>query len=434
LETPTSPAPGPLDRARAFWTSLNAAYRQAAPPAILNVVSSGVRAATRAGWSLFVPYFLPVDSYGVYSVFQTTATAVTQAAVLGTPQTILREPNRELPMLGLFLHSLSIALVVLLVMALTIARYNWLFQILVAGSAISMILYLQFTMRAKSRFQFARVLRAESIGTAVFVAGVLGIGIAAWSFGRGWVDYSVMGGVEILATTAIVIGLLTGHAGRLTPAERSVRETRRFLPSVYSVGIVVLFDVIIWRRLEVYFLQQSPAGLQGVAVFGLATQLANVYLLVPGAMIEAWGPSFAKSYGVGTEEFFETLRAKLSAYRKLYALFVVGSIALTPFFILTVFHKYVAWKWYVTGFVATRVVCSYAGFHSATMYASRRERLLYAPVVIAAVIAIGSNLLLTLRWGIPGAIVAYGLTQLAVAVGTMIMSHRSRARMEAAQA
>jgi O-antigen/teichoic acid export membrane protein len=424
-----SPASGRLDQARTFWSTVRAAYRQSTPPAILNVVSSGMRAATRAGWSLFVPFMLPVEAYGVYSVFQTTVTAVMQASVLGTPQTILREPNRELPMLGLFLHSLTIALVVLLVMGLTIAKYNWPFQGLVAGSAITMILYLQLTMRAKSRFQFARVLRAEATGTVVFLAGILGISIASWTLGKGWVDYSVMGITEILATTAIVVSLLSGRTGRLTPSERSVRDTRRYLPSVYSVGIVVLFDVIIWRRLEVYFLQESPAGLQGVAVFGLATQLANLYLLVPGAMIEAWGPSFARSYGTGPREFIQTVEQKITNYRKLYALIVLGSVAATPLLIATVFHKYAAWTWYVTGFVATRVVCSYAGFHSATMYASRRERMLYAPVMIAAVVAIGSNLALTLRWGIPGAIVAYGLTQLTVAAGTLLVSHWSRSRM-----
>jgi hypothetical protein len=216
LETPISSSPGWADKARAFLPRLRAAYRQATPPATLNVVSSGVRAVTRAGWSLFVPYILPVGSYGVYSVFQTTATAVTQAAVLGTPQTILREPTRELPMAGLFLHSLSIATLVLLVLGVTVARYDWLFQALVAASTISMILYFQFMMRAKSRFRFAQVLRAEAFGSGVLVAAILAIGIGVWVAGRKWVDYPVMGGVEILASVAIVISLLSGKNDRLT--------------------------------------------------------------------------------------------------------------------------------------------------------------------------------------------------------------------------
>lgn len=78
--------------------------------------------------------------------------------------------------------------------------------------------------------------------------------------------------------------------------------------------------------------------------------------------------------------------------------------------------------------MATRVICSYAGFHSATLYASRRERLLYAPAAVGAVIAIVGNMLLTLRWGVPGAIVAYAMAQFAVAGGAMMAARWSRTR------
>ena len=409
---------------------MRAAYGQSTPPAILNVVSSGVRAATRAGWSIFVPIMLPVESYGVYSVFQTTVAAVTQGAVLGTPQTILREPHRELPMLGLFLHSLAIAAAVLVVLALTIARYDFAFQALVAAGAVATILYLQFAMRAKSRFQFGRVLRSEVLASAVFCAGILGIALVAWTGSRDAIDYRAMAAVEVLATAAIVVSLILGRNGRLTPAERSVSDTRRYLPSVYSVGILILFEVIIWRRLEVYFLQESPDGLQGVAVYGLATQLANIFLLFPMAMIEAWWPSFAKSFGASSRDYFDTISRKFPKYNLIYAVIVVGSICITPLLILTIFQKYAAWVWYVTGFVAIRVITSYSGFHSATLYASRRERCLYAPIGVAALVAIAANVVFTLRWGIRGAMVAFALTQVTVAAGTILASRRADARLK----
>jgi O-antigen/teichoic acid export membrane protein len=421
-----SSAPRWLEKARSFWPTLRSAYGQATPPAFLNVVSSGVRAATRAGWSLFVPYLLSVNAYGLYSVFQTTVIAVTQAGVLGSPQTILREPTRELPMAGLFLHSLSLAAAVLFILSFSVADYHWPFQVLVAGGAVAMILYLQLSMRAKSRFQFARVLRSEALGSVVFCSAILLISIAASRWGRGWIDYRIVGGVEILATGAILVSLLSGKEGRLSKFERGVRETRQHLASVYSVGVVVLFDVIIFRRLEVYFLEKSPSGLEGVAVFGLSAQIFTMFLLVPGAMIEAWGPSFARSHFTGRSEFLKTVRGKLVNYRKLYALIVLASISTPPLLIKIIFHKYDAWMWQITAFVAIRIVCSYASFHSATLYASRRERLLYGPVALGALVAITGNILLTLRWGVSGAIVAYGITQLTVASGTILMARYSR--------
>jgi hypothetical protein len=57
--------------------------------------------------------------------------------------------------------------------------------------------------------------------------------------------------------------------------------------------------------------------------------------------------------------------------------------------------------------------------------APRRERF-PAPVAVAAVVAIASNVVFTLRWGVSGAIVAYGLTQIAVAGGTMVVARWAR--------
>ena len=108
-----------------------------------------------------------------------------------------------------------------------------------------------------------------------------------------------------------------------------------------------------------------------------------------------------------------------------------GRLCATPLLILTIFRKYEAWIWSITAFVAIRVICSYPGFHSATLYASRRERLLYAPVAVAAVVAVVSNIAFTLRWGVSGAIVAYALTQIAVAGGTMVVAQWARRQASA---
>jgi hypothetical protein len=47
---------------------------------------------------------------------------------------------------------------------------------------------------------------------------------------------------------------------------------------------------------------------------------------------------------------------------------------------------------------------------------------------VGAVIAIVGNMLLTLRWGVPGAIVAYAMAQFAVAGGAMMAARWSRTR------
>ncbi|HET9233931.1 MAG TPA: hypothetical protein VFP10_07320 [Candidatus Eisenbacteria bacterium] len=396
------------------------------PHAFLNILSSGLRAGTRAGWSLFVPLVLSVPSYGIYSLFQATVASVTQIAILGTPHTILRQPTRELPLLGLFLHSLSLAVIGLLLFGFIVRQHGWLFYALVSAASITMILYLVLIARTKSRLQFGHVLRSEAMGSAVFVLAILSISVILRTKGPGSAQFPVMAGVEILAAGMVVVSLLSGTVGRLSPRERSIEGTRRDLSSVYSVGVVVLFDVILFQRLEVFFLERSPDGMEGVAAFGLAAQLMNVFLLVPFAVGETWAPRFARSFGTGPAEFLQTVKQKLHVYRRLYVVLVIGSVCATPLLVQGVFRKYAEWTWPITALVAIRILCSYIGFYSATLYASRRERFLYAPVIAGAVIALIANFLFTLRWGMSGAILAYGLTQLSVVAGMIVVIRRLR--------
>ena len=97
-----------------------------------------------------------------------------------------------------------------------------------------------------------------------------------------------------------------------------------------------------------------------------------------------------------------------------------ASILGPPLLVRLVFTHYAPWMWYVTGFAAIRVMCSFAGFYSAALYVTRGERWLYLPGLLGAVASIGFNALLTLRWGIRGAVIAFALTQIAVALATMI--------------
>ena len=85
--------------------------------------------------------------------------------------------------------------------------------------------------------------------------------------------------------------LLRGR--RPLPPDAPMPSSRAVFANVYTVGTLALMDVVLFRRLEVYFLERSPDGLTGVAVLGLSLQIATVALLVPTALLEAWQPRFA---------------------------------------------------------------------------------------------------------------------------------------------
>ena len=79
-------------------------------------------------------------------------------------------------------------------------------------------------------------------------------------------------------------------------------------------------------------------------------------------------------------------------------------------------------------FVAVRVVCASVGFYSAILYASGGHRALYLPAFTTAIVAIVGNALLTRPMGLPGAAIAFTLTQVTLAVLTVIAFHRTPPR------
>jgi O-antigen/teichoic acid export membrane protein len=398
---------------------------------VLNAAAAAARTAARGVWGIVVPAILPISGYGAYSVLQTTAGVVAQIGLLGTSQTILREPGRKVPIGGLLLHSLLLAGVALpvavLIAPLPDPRYPWLLGALVLG----LLWYGIAVTRAKAVGAFADVLRAELVGAAAFVVAI-GAVVCLVLGRRRPVDYGGVVLLEVVATAALLAALGRLPGGRIAGDEWRLAGTPAFLRSVYSVGGLVLLDLLIWRRLEIYFLQASPDGLRGVAVFGLASQLSSLLLLVPSAFAEAWSPAFAADFRIGWVPFERRFRENRRVYRRIIALLVLAAAAITPLLIRVVFPKYWPWVWQASAFVLIRVVASYAGLHSAAIYATKRERWLYAPVIAGGVVGVVSNVVLTLPWGLRGAILAYALTQGTVAVATLVVS-RASARATAAR-
>jgi O-antigen/teichoic acid export membrane protein len=290
--------------------------------------------------------------------------------------------------------------------------YRW----LLAGVVVVLIIYNLLLPRAKAAGAFVDVVRSEVVG-ALAIAIAIGVLILLRTT-RG-VNYETVVLFEVGATLMSVFWLASGKRARFRGVEMRTQGTAIVLPSVYSVGLLVLLDLLIWRRLEIYFLQASPDGLAGVAVFGLASQLAALFLLVPTAMVDAWSPALAVAFRGQGEGFAVMLRTNRRQYTRVFILICLVAVLATPVGVAVAFPKYLPWLWYLSAFVVIRVLCSVSGFYSAVLYATKRERLLYAPTLIGGTVGLLSNAVLTLRWGLPGAVVAYGLTQVTVAVSTL---------------
>lgn len=398
--------------------------RQLARGATTNVAASMLRAAARGAWSLLVPIVLPTHAFGQYSLFQASSSAVAQVATLGAPQAVMREGNRDIPYGGLVLHGLLIVVLASSLLAVSVLHETWPFHVLVAGTAALLMVQGLLAARVKRGLVFEAVLQGETWSGVILFCGGLYFAIRAASCGTECVNFFGVGVVEAGAVAAGVVVLSVCGRWSIRANEARTVGLKRILPSVYSVGALVLLDVLIWRRTEMYFLQASPDGVQGVAVFGLATQLAGIFLLVPAAIIDAWFPQIAGMFREPARPDSSEIQTHWRVYNRVFAAILLACVLLTPLAVRLVFGRYWQWWGYVYLFVVTRVTCGYAGFCSSILYACNREKLLYLPITIGALLALITNATMTLRWGLRGAVVAHAVTQLAVAVLTLFVYRR----------
>jgi O-antigen/teichoic acid export membrane protein len=384
------------------------------------------RTVVRAGWSLMIPAILTVTAYGQYSLLATAIGMIAQFAVLGAPHTIVRNPGRTLPILGFVAHTLLIAAVPIAVFGIGgWANGSGATPLLAAGVA-GTALYSLLTARAKARLAFQTSLLAELSGAAVLLVALVALRLRTRACGEACVSSSTVIVLEIVAVLVCVLVYALYRNVRIERAELALGETRHYLRSVYSVGFVTLFDLIVFRRIELYFLEHSRSGIAGVAVMSLAIQMATMLLLIPSSAIEAWQPRIAQAYQSGADAFDAYWKSRWRMVLVLFGAVSFAALTAPPLAVLVVFPKYRPWIAYICAFVAARVLFGIAGFFSATLYAIRAERHLYPVAVCGAIVAIVANATLTTSFGLPGALSAYVLTQGTVSIMTVVAYLRFR--------
>ena len=392
-------------------------------PATPYVAAVAVRTAARAVWGIVLPTILTVAAYGRYQLIVTAAAMVAQISLLGTPQTIVRYAGQRLPGALLTAHSAGLAAagVALAVIAVpTLRTANG--AIVLAALAVATVAAALLGAGAKARFAFRTSFLGETAGAVVLV-------IAAVAAITSTTARQILGNPSrpvLIEASALAITMLVFLRGRRPPADEAASPpSRAVFANVYTVGTLALMDVVLFRRLEVYFLERSPDGLSGVAVLGLSLQIATVALLVPTALLEAWQPRFALLAN-GTRALFDREVVKRRRqFAMLMSVVVVAGVVVPLIAVPLVFPQYRPWLGFIVTFVAVRVVCATAGFYSAILYAAGGHRALYVPAFTTAVIAIAGNALLTRPLGLTGAAIAFTLTQLTLAVLTVVAFHRT---------
>jgi O-antigen/teichoic acid export membrane protein len=379
--------------------------------ALVNSISSLTRSFGKMVWGFAIPSLLSITDFGIYSLYQVTIGIFSQISLLGTPQVIMRESRQKLPLLGLFLQSLlimiiSIAIFIIFPNSLSIKPFLTLIIIAITISNSYIIL----TAWTKSNLHFGAILLGEVVNT-IFILSSLAILLILKEKKSYEIFFTTFLIIEIIGNLIVCIAIVITQYKSLFKIIHTTGSIH-FLPQIFSVGLLVLLDIVLYRKVEVYFLARSPSGIEGVAVFNVALIIANASLVLPGSVIEAWYPEFAHLYTENMQQFGIMVIRCVKRFTIYYFIYVVVIMTCLTVGLPKIYPEYAPWLGSILILVLTRIVFGYTGLFSSILYATKRERLLYLPGLFSAIITLVTNSLLTIHYGLNGAVVAFIINQI----------------------
>lgn len=372
--------------------------------ALSNVVASGIRVGAKSIWGLALPLLLTVDQYGYYSLVIATAAIIIQVSVLGAPQVIMRSQD-NVPLPALVLHSFLIAVAGFMGIKIFTPYQDG--YILLAAMVLALVSYQIISALVKKMMMFYIIMISEFAGAAVLFFSLIYIWFTRDNSALlSWPNLVL---VEIISAALMVFVLLLF----LYTCKLSVSKgvfIKNYFPAIYSIGLISFIDIFVWKRMEVYFLQASPSGIEGVAVFSLALMIYNAFIFIPNSVVEAWYPSIASQYISAVEDFHIFIKEKIKKFAKIYFLFCVLSFPAIILFLRLMFHSYLQWSSYILILAGAALFFGFECFCSSVLYSTGHEKELYFPAVSGAAVALVLNATITVRYGLNGVIFAYIIT------------------------
>jgi O-antigen/teichoic acid export membrane protein len=364
-----------------------------------------------------VPVLISVDQFGRYSALRTEAGLLAQLALLGAPQVILRRGTRIGSPSWLVFHSLTLLALSWYVSGVFL-RLD--FQGLVYLLAASQVLQGIAGAWSRRNGRFMTAVIGEGLMGVLLVVGGTAAALGAAFKTRESVSWFLV--CEAIAGLAAGLWLLVRGGSRIEKfaLQRERVVYKGVLREIYDIGLLVLMDTILWRRIEVLFLERGNR-LDAAAVFALSLQLGELACLPMAAMLEAWYPGLSEVLAREGSEW----RCDWRRRRRAFGMVLLASVPLALVSVVMLVHTpllrhYSPWTATILILVLAKVVLNYASLYSSALYATGHQRQLYLPVLVASVIKLGSNGLLTPRFGLQGAVVAYLMSHGYLAVATFL--------------
>jgi O-antigen/teichoic acid export membrane protein len=209
-----------------------------------------------------------------------------------------------------------------------------------------------------------------------------------------------------------------GFSAEITPDLKT-----KFFSYTRDLTWIVLLDMIIWQRSEVFFLGvwASP---EAVGFYALAFMLStSLFGLLPSSFTTSLLPVISEKYGGSSEESIRKIYHTATRYL-LYLTFFLATLGITlasPLIGLFFGENYLPSVNIFRLILITSCFGTVAGVASTTLYATEHQRKMVKLVGFTAILNLLLDLSLIPLWGLYGAVIANGISQFTVSLGTFLI-------------
>jgi O-antigen/teichoic acid export membrane protein len=397
-----------------------------------NVLAGGFQLVGRALAGLLIPLLLIPGQYGAYVYLAWLATTLIQLSALGLPQAAQRYiaravDARERAAMSRLLRRSGAALTLawLVVMLLwEFARGRpWghgpaTFALLCAGVIFGVYGAIQVAI-FKGRQNFAVPAMIEATGQGAKLVVLLGFCLVG-----GGITVTQVFSAEVVCWScqAAILWLRDTDDEAGLAFEQS--PPREILDYAAAVGVIVLVDLVIWQRIEVFFLE-AFGFVKEAGFFYLAGQVSAFLTLVPSVAVAALFPAFAalqKDDPARLARVYEMAAA---------GLWVVGvpslavGLFLIPEILVGIYGESYREITVILPFVLLGRICLLVGgVASVLLYATGRQRALLPVVLCGAALTVVGDFVLIPVLGLMGAGISVAAVQPLVAAGTLVLARR----------
>jgi len=383
--------------------------------AFANLLARGLGITARAIWGLVVPALLPIGQFGAYSVAKTEAGVLAQLSLLGSPQVILRKGLQIGGPAWLIVHSVILLSFAWCVGGMVIHNeHRWLLYLLAAAQVLQGIG--SAVCRRASRYAVA--LGGEALFAAVLLIGGMPLASrASVAVPSAFAWFLSLEAIALAGSSALL--LWAGSHAAADEPQRKKPAHIAILRESYSIGLLVLMDTILWRRIELFFIIGSH-GAAAAGVYALGSHLGGIACLPMTAVLEAWYPALSETWTRTRSRWPQVWGYRKHTFKLVFGLSLALAVPATLVLLhVPLLQQYSPWTIRIVALVVTIVALHFGGLYSSALYATGNQSRLYIPVFSATVMTLAGNSILTSRFGLDGALVTYAVSRGYLAVATV---------------